>query len=97
MTPNMGQGGNQAIESAAVLTNCLLDMLNSSEGTTIQLKDIEETLSEFQELRQQRAKMIVGFSANLTRSDALATLAHTVRFLFKPPPGEFVAGMSSQL
>ncbi|PVH78444.1 FAD/NAD(P)-binding domain-containing protein [Cadophora sp. DSE1049] len=97
MTPNMGQGGNQAIESAAVLTNCLLEMLNSSEGTTVQVKDIEETLFRYQELRQQRAKMIVNFSANLTRSDALATLAHTVRFLFKPTPGEFLADFSTEL
>ncbi|KAH7410698.1 hypothetical protein BKA64DRAFT_360443 [Cadophora sp. MPI-SDFR-AT-0126] len=97
MTPNMGQGGNQAIESAAVLTNCLLEMLNSSKGTTVQIKDIEETLLRYQELRQRRAKMIVIFSANLTRTDALATLAHTLRFLFKPTPGEFVADFSTEL
>ena len=93
MTPNMGQGGNQAIESAAVLTNCLLELLNASEGKKAQAKEIEETLLRYQDLRQQRARMIVGFSADLTRSDALATLAHTLRFLFKPPPGGFVAGM----
>lgn len=97
MTPNMGQGGNQAIESAAVLTNCLLELLNASEGKKAQAKEIEETLLRYQDLRQQRARMIVGFSADLTRSDALATLAHTLRFLFKPPPGGFVADFSTEL
>ncbi|KAH7346316.1 hypothetical protein BKA65DRAFT_274709 [Rhexocercosporidium sp. MPI-PUGE-AT-0058] len=111
MTPNMGQGGNQAIESAAVLTNCLLEMLTSTLGsdgsraqstneelkTTVRIEEIEETLLRYQDLRQQRAKMVVGFSATLTRSDALDTLAHTLRFLYKPPLEEFLADFSTKL
>ncbi|KAH6714093.1 hypothetical protein BKA61DRAFT_607191 [Leptodontidium sp. MPI-SDFR-AT-0119] len=109
MTPNMGQGGNQAIESGAVLTNCLLEMLtlnsNSSKGvrtstgtkTAVHISDIKASLDRYQALRQQRAKMVVGFSANLTRRDALDTLAYTLQFLFLPPSERFIADFSTEL
>ncbi|KAL2069492.1 hypothetical protein VTL71DRAFT_14171 [Oculimacula yallundae] len=101
MTPNMGQGGNQAIESAAVLTNCLMEMLMSKEekepGTKVRNEEIEGALVKYQELRQQRAKMVVGFAAGLTRSDALDTLKYTLQFLFKPPPERVLADFSTEL
>ncbi|KAG4432184.1 hypothetical protein IFR05_012329 [Cadophora sp. M221] len=109
MTPNMGQGGNQAIESAAVLTNCLLEMLtmnsnsfknmSTSEGmtTAVQISEIKDSLERYQDLRQLRAKMVVGFSANLTRRDALDTLAYTLQFLFLQPPERLIADFSTEL
>lgn len=92
MTPNLGQGGNQAIESAAVLTNCLVEMLTQSVTPDVQLGDIENTLLRYQKIRQKRAKALVDLSGFTTRSDALATLSHTVRYLFKPLTEDFLAG-----
>lgn len=91
----MGQGGNQAIESAAVLTNCLVDMLGKNPGTKPKLEELEKTLKQYQTLRQKRAKKFVDVSGLITRDDALATLRHTLRFLYtKPISGEAIAGKS---
>jgi FAD dependent monooxygenase len=92
MTPNMGQGGNQAIESAAVLTNCLVEMLGQNKkGVTT--GEIENALRRYQRIRQKRSKRIVDLSATLTRIEALATWKYTLRFLYFPPlSGEVMAG-----
>ena len=47
-TPNMGQGANQAIESAWILSECL-----SSEN------DIKKAFKKFQKMRQPKATMVV--------------------------------------
>ena len=89
----MGQGGNQAIESAAVLTNCLLELLNQSPGSKPKADDLQATLQQYQSLRQKRAKRFVDLSGMITRNDALATLRHTLRFLyFEPMSGKALAG-----
>jgi FAD dependent monooxygenase len=99
MAPNLGQGGNQATESAAVLTNCLWEMLDAVEGKKVERGELEKTLMRYQDLRQKRAKKFVDLSGMLTRNDALATLSHTLTFLyFEPLSGEMLAGeFSSRL
>jgi len=80
----LGQGGNQAIESAAVLTNCLLEMLTETDNPTSE--EIETTLRKYQDLRKRRAKQFVKVSGLISRDDSLATLRHTLRFLYLPLP-----------
>ncbi|KAG0651547.1 FAD-dependent monooxygenase [Hyphodiscus hymeniophilus] len=94
MTPNYGQGGNQAIEGAAVLTNCLRKMLDTGNGD-VSLEKIEKTLLKYQRLRGKRAESFVKMSGIITRDEALATLKHTLRFLYFPlPSSEWMAGKS---
>jgi FAD dependent monooxygenase len=97
MTPNIGQGGNQAIESAAVLTNCLWEMLRAQEGKQKKVgeEELKEALKKYQRLRQGRAKMFVNISGMVTRNEALASLRHVLKLLYeKPISGEELAGMS---
>jgi FAD dependent monooxygenase len=89
----MGQGGNQAIESAAVLTNCLLDLFSKTSEPKPRLSDLEQTLKQYQAIRQRRAKKFVDLSGMITRNEALATLRHTIRLLYSEPlSGEVLAG-----
>ncbi|KAF4637218.1 hypothetical protein G7Y89_g864 [Cudoniella acicularis] len=85
MTPNMGQGGNQAIESAAALSNCLVEMLARSSDSVITLANIEQALQKYQKQRRKRAKLFVKLSGLVTRDETLDTLTHTLRFLFLDP------------
>ncbi|KAH8810054.1 hypothetical protein F5882DRAFT_99982 [Hyaloscypha sp. PMI_1271] len=98
MTPNLGQGGNQAIESAAVLTNCLLDLLHNTSDNKPTLSVLEESLRQYQTLRQKRAEKFVHLSAMVTRNDALATLKHTILFLYSEPlSGEALTAFQTEM
>jgi FAD dependent monooxygenase len=77
-----------------VLTNSLLDLFTKTSEPKTKLLDLEEALKRYQALRQKRAKMFVDLSGMVTRNDALATLKHTIRFLYMEPlSGEMLAGM----
>jgi FAD dependent monooxygenase len=92
MTPNLGQGGNQAIEGVAVLTNCLTEVL---DGEAVALEKIEVALVKYQRLRKMRAKRFIDLSGLVTRDEAMATLRHTLKFLYMPPlSSERLAGKS---
>jgi hypothetical protein len=96
MTPNLGQGGNQAIEGAAVLTNCLLEMLDCLKVESIELEVIEKTLLKYQRLRAKRAQKFIEVSGIITRDEAMATLRHTLKFLYMPlPSSDMIAGKCS--
>jgi FAD dependent monooxygenase len=93
MTPNMGQGGNQAIESAAVLTNCLVEMLARNKTKDVGIGEVENALKKYQSIRQKRSKRFVDLSGALTRNEALATWKNTLRFLYMEPlSAEVMAG-----
>ena len=78
-----------------MLTNCLVELLHHTSAHKPKLSDLEETLKQYQTLRQKRAKKFVDLSGMITRNEALATLRHTIRFLYTEPlSGEVLAGMS---
>ncbi|CAG8959011.1 hypothetical protein HYFRA_00012170 [Hymenoscyphus fraxineus] len=83
MTPNLGQGGNQAIESAATLTNTLHTLLTTTPHPTT--SQLSAALKKYQDLRTQRSKLFVKLSGVVTRDDALADLRNVLRFLYVPP------------
>ena len=72
MTPNMGQGGNSAIESAASLANCLSALAYGSLKAMIDVNDIHHCLQQWQKPRQKRVDGIWLSAHQLTRIEALA-------------------------
>ncbi|KAJ5643353.1 uncharacterized protein N7484_005860 [Penicillium longicatenatum] len=74
MTPNMGQGGNNAVESAASLANHLTRLVQSSSNGKVPFKDIKNCLTDWQTARQPRAKEVCIKANALTRLEACATL-----------------------
>lgn len=68
-----------------MLTNALLSLLtsqNTQHPNTIALKS---ALQGYQNIRKDRSKIFVNISGMITRQEALATLPHTLRFLFLKP------------
>jgi len=91
----IGQGGNQAIESAAVLTNCLMEVFSKIPDPTQRptMSDLEPAFKKFQTIRWKRARMFIKMSGLITRTEANAKLSDTIRLLFtKPLSTEFIAG-----
>lgn len=78
----LGQGGNQAIESCAALTNCLMELSPSAQKPSSQ--SLETAFLKYQNLRKKRAKTFVDISGLTTRDEALDNLKHTLRFLYLP-------------
>ncbi|KAJ5775469.1 uncharacterized protein N7511_000480 [Penicillium nucicola] len=74
MTPNMGQGGNSAIESAAALANHLAALSKESSSNYIPLTRIQAGLYNWQTARQPRAKEVWTKANGLTRLEAGATI-----------------------
>ncbi|KAJ5272877.1 monooxygenase [Penicillium angulare] len=76
MTPNGGQGGNSAIESAATLANSLSKLLQ--ENTSPQTHDLADCLQSWQSGRRPRVTKIWNSANDLTRLEACATFKHKV-------------------
>ena len=74
MTPNMGAGGNAAIETAAALANELKKMVDTAEKGKPSYKDILAHLGNYQKLRDTRLSAVLKAANGLTRLHALATL-----------------------
>ena len=63
-------------------------MLRDHESPTT--TDIQEAFQLYQESRQARVKLMVKLSGVATRNNSLATLYHTIRFLYQELPSEKV-------
>jgi 2-polyprenyl-6-methoxyphenol hydroxylase-like FAD-dependent oxidoreductase len=60
MTPVLGQGGNQALETVAALTNSLMAALKRPNSNRLSMSEIDAMFTEVQNLRAPRAaKMMV--------------------------------------
>jgi hypothetical protein len=91
MTPNLGVGGNAAIESAAALVNCL----SKSKNLITSQAKIEAALNEFYQKRHPRANSLVKAANNLTRLEALSTLPNKIMAIHViPAPGDFLADIT---
>ncbi|KAE8329154.1 hypothetical protein BDV39DRAFT_203419 [Aspergillus sergii] len=73
MTPNLGQGGNSAIESAASLANTLASLIEASREPRVSVKDLNDYLQPWQKKRQDRVKDVFKSAHDLTRLEALVT------------------------
>ena len=80
MTPNIGMGGNNAIESAAAVANAIHEMLLCKRPSKPSTEEIEQALQSFQSHREERTKTILTIANKVTRLEAL-----------KGPAEEFIA------
>ncbi|KAH8816061.1 hypothetical protein F5884DRAFT_872553 [Xylogone sp. PMI_703] len=90
MTPNFGQGGNQAIESAAVLASAVWVFLNTPNVK------LEDCLKEYQRLRQKRANAHVRMSRLVTEAESLTSLRDALVFLYPPLTDKQIADRMCQ-
>ena len=74
MTPNMGAGGNTAIETAAALANELKKMKDASSKEKPSYETIRRHLVNYQKIRETRVTAILKAANHLTRFHALDTL-----------------------
>lgn len=84
MTPNLGQGANCAIESAAEMANSLAKALRD-DGSKPAIEDINSALSLYHQKRNVRANLIVKAANKFTRVEALATTGDWVASMFIIP------------
>lgn len=75
MTPDAGQGGNCAVESAAALTNTIKDLLDKTSGYPSQAQ-VEESLLQYQQDRALRIWPITKSCNELTRIHTWKTWFH---------------------
>ncbi|OQD60429.1 hypothetical protein PENPOL_c023G00886 [Penicillium polonicum] len=71
MTPNLGQGGNSAIEDAATLANHLAKLVQRS--SPCRTDDIHRCTQTWQASRRERVDKICRAAYNLTRLEAIAS------------------------
>ncbi|KAF7503254.1 hypothetical protein GJ744_004045 [Endocarpon pusillum] len=76
MTPNIGQGGNWAIESAAALTNQLYILVQSHRQSHPSLQEIKSALADYQHSRRQRTQEVCNTAGFATRLEAFRTPGH---------------------
>jgi hypothetical protein len=71
MTPNLGAGGNAAIESAAALVNAIIAMVHEAQDNQPTESQVKECLTSYQRSRQKRAAAVIKASNESTRLQAL--------------------------
>ncbi|KAJ4287846.1 hypothetical protein N0V88_007556 [Collariella sp. IMI 366227] len=79
-TPNLGIGGNGAVESAAVLANEIKKLVNvwKETGKRPDREEVEGMLGEYQRLRRARAEAVVDASGMYARLQNLHGMASKV-------------------
>ncbi|ELR04662.1 hypothetical protein GMDG_01521 [Pseudogymnoascus destructans 20631-21] len=91
MTPNLGAGGNAAIESAAALANSISKLKSTSPS----MDEVRTVLKEFYVKRHERANATIKSANYLTRIEALATLADKIMAIHNIPAlGDFLANVA---
>jgi hypothetical protein len=97
-TPDAGQGGNAAIESAAAFTNRIYALVekHKSAGTKPSLEEVDQTLKAYQAKREIRVSAILEAANAVTRLRALKTVSDRVitRYVL-PFAGDFMADLFS--
>jgi hypothetical protein len=96
MTPNLGQGGNAAIESCAALSNSLKRLMSNASFAKPSFEEVKHALRNFQQTREVRAKAVFETSNMVTRVEALKGLPERmVAFYVSPYTGDWVANLAA--
>ena len=96
MTPNIGQGGNAAIESAAALSNSLKRLLSNATYEQPSFEEVTHSLRSFQKIREVRAKGTFEISNKMTRVEALKGLPERMLALYiSPYTGDWFGNLAS--
>ncbi|CZS99224.1 uncharacterized protein RCO7_00515 [Rhynchosporium graminicola] len=91
MTPNLGAGGNAAIESAAALANSLATLPKH----TLSVPQIQHVLRAFYDQRHDRANKTLESANKLTRVEALSNFGHKIMaFYVFPYLGDLIIDMT---
>lgn len=93
MTPNLGAGGNAAIESAAALANSL----SRIREPTPSLATVQTALEEFHLKRRHRAKYVCMAANALSRIEVLATLPEMIIANHGVPLGDAMSDLTCEL
>lgn len=93
MTPNLGAGGNAAIESAAALANSL----SRIREPTPSLAAVQATLIEFHLKRRHRAKYVCMAANALSRIEVLATLPEMIIANYGVPLGDAMSDLTCEI
>jgi hypothetical protein len=97
MTPNIGQGGNAAIESAAALSNSLKRLMSNASFVQPSLEELKHLLRAFQQTREVRAKRVFEVANMMTRVEALKGLPERIMaFYVSPYTGDFIPNLAAQ-
>lgn len=94
MTPNIGQGSNQAMESAAVLSSTLNRMLSYCNGKA-SISEIRSALESYQNQRVERAHFITRTSNRVSNAEAKTSFIGQIIGLRVPLTIDFFAGRSN--
>lgn len=83
MNPLVGQGGNNTVETAAVLANALLRkfdevLAKSPEAKTLTSADIDAAFTEAENMRIERSRMCVKAGSDIQKMLSLATPLHRI-------------------
>ena len=96
MTPNMGAGGNAAIETAAALANEIHGMLEKNRARRSSFEDVRQALANYQKQRQLRASATVKLANFMTRIHALKGIAaRTMALYVMPNAGDLFVDLAS--
>jgi 2-polyprenyl-6-methoxyphenol hydroxylase-like FAD-dependent oxidoreductase len=98
MTPNMGAGGNSAIEGVAALANELHSMLDQNRNSVapIPIENIRKALLSYQKTRHTRAFATVRASNYVTRFHALrGFLENLLAHYLMPFAGDLLVDLAS--
>ena len=96
MTPNIGQGGNAAIESSAALSNSLKRLMSNTSSAQASFEEITHSLRTFQQTREVRARRTFEIANMMTRVEALKGLSERiVAFYVSPNTGDWLANLAA--
>lgn len=97
MTPNLGQGANCAIESAAELANSLARIKDESKASP-SFTSVTSALKSYHKKRHVRANQIVHAANKFTRVEALATGGDVLASLYiMPRLGDILADRGAKV
>jgi hypothetical protein len=97
MTPNLGAGGNSAIESAAALSNILNRLSKEIDPKKLSINTIRESLEEYQEKRRTRIRETMKMANGLTRLHALSSsVDYFVAHFVLPNAGDFIGDLYAE-
>lgn len=93
MTPNLGAGGNAAIESAAALANSLTRI----RQPTPSLATVQVVLREFHLKRRQRSNYVCMAANELSPAEVLATLPEMIIANYIVPLGDAMSDLTCEI
>src|SRR5450755_4543274 len=98
MTPNIGQGGNNAIESAAALANSVKRMRSNTSGSAPPSHaHIISSLQSYQKTRELRTKAILEIANMMTRVEGLKGFPERMLALYiGPNAGDFFTNLGTE-